>query len=205
MCSRDKLTISNLTETRQKALVLFGNLDDLHDFHASIFYPELERCGANPAAVGRTFLSHCTEFRSLYSAYCQNMPSARQAISDLGGENNPASILHHCQTEAGHQLPLSSYLLKPMQRLTKYQLLLKDLVEASNVVCGKAELEEALNELLSVIKTVNDSLHSVTIRQVQFKVLVLQQIAARWRYKVRFFARAKRATFVNKLRSQCCE
>ena len=159
-----------MTETRQKALVLFGNLDDLHDFHASIFYPELERCGANPAAVGRTFLSHCTEFRSLYSAYCQNMPSARQAISDLGGENNPASILHHCQTEAGHQLPLSSYLLKPMQRLTKYQLLLKDLVEASNVVCGKAELEEALNELLSVIKTVNDSLHSVTIRWVFSKL-----------------------------------
>ena len=51
-----------------------------------------------------------------------------------------------------------------MQRLTKYQLLLKDLVESSNIVCGKPELEEALNELLSVIKTVNDSLHSVTIK-----------------------------------------
>ena len=84
----------------------------------------------------------------------------------MGGENNPASILHHCQAEAGHQLPLSSYLLKPMQRLTKYQLLLKDLVEASNIVCGKAELEEALSELLNVVKTVNDSLHSVTIRFV---------------------------------------
>lgn len=92
------------------------------------------------------------------------MPAARQAITDLGGEANSASILHHCQTEAGHQLPLSSYLLKPMQRLTKYQLLLKDLAEASNTLCGKAELEEALNELLNVVKTVNDSLHSVTIR-----------------------------------------
>ena len=28
-------------------------------------------------------------------------------------------------TDLGHQLPLSAYLLKPMQRLTKYQLLLK--------------------------------------------------------------------------------
>ena len=90
--------------------------------------------------------------------------SINSIYSNLGGESNPASILHHCQTEAGHQLPLSSYLLKPMQRLTKYQLLLKDLVESSNIVCGKPELEEALNELLSVIKTVNDSLHSVTIK-----------------------------------------
>ena len=73
-------------------------------------------------------LVHLFVFRALYSSYCQNMPSARQAITDLGGEANPASILHHCQAEAGHQLPLSSYLLKPMQRLTKYQLLLKDLV-----------------------------------------------------------------------------
>ena len=36
--------------------------------------------------------------------------------------------------------------------------------QASNIVCGKPELEEALNELLSVVKTVNDSLHSVTIK-----------------------------------------
>jgi hypothetical protein len=163
-CCRDKLAVSNLTETRQKANILFGNLEDIHSFHATVLYPELERCGVIPASVGRTFLSHCSELRSLYSSYCQNMPSARQTIADLGGEANPASILHHCQSEAGHALPLSSYLLKPMQRLTKYQLLLKDLVEASNVVCGKAELDEALTELLNVVKTVNDSLHSVTIR-----------------------------------------
>ena len=31
----------------------------------------------------------------------------------------------YLQTDLGHQLPLSAYLLKPMQRLTKYQLLLK--------------------------------------------------------------------------------
>ena len=53
---------------------------------------------------------------------CQNMESAQSALSDVG-DNHP--ILLSCQKELGHQLPLSSYLLKPMQRLTKYQLLLK--------------------------------------------------------------------------------
>ena len=48
-----------------------------------------------------------------------------RAIDELGGEQNPTSLLRRCQSEAGHALPLSSYLLKPMQRLTKYQLMLK--------------------------------------------------------------------------------
>ena len=50
------------------------------------------------------------------------MECAQGALSEVG-DNHP--ILLGCQRELGHQLPLSSYLLKPMQRLTKYQLLLK--------------------------------------------------------------------------------
>lgn len=30
-----------------------------------------------------------------------------------------------CQEKLGHRLPLGAYLLLPMQRITKYQLLLK--------------------------------------------------------------------------------
>ena len=51
-----------------------------------------------------------------------------------------------------------------MQRLTKYQLLLKYLAEASDIVCGKVELDEALDELVTVVKVVNDSLHNITIK-----------------------------------------
>ena len=80
------------------------------------------RCGANPGAVARAFSSNCGEMRQLYCHYCQNMSAARRALQDLGGEQSPSSILVHCQQEAGHLLPLSSYLLKPMQRITKYQV-----------------------------------------------------------------------------------
>ena len=52
------------------------------------------------------------------------MDDAHAAVTEIG-ENHP--LLVNCQKELGHQLPLSSYLLKPVQRLTKYQLLLKDL------------------------------------------------------------------------------
>ena len=56
------------------------------------------------------------------------MDDAHAGVTEIG-ENHP--LLVNCQKELGHQLPLSSYLLKPVQRLTKYQLLLKDLQAAS--------------------------------------------------------------------------
>lgn len=101
---RDKLTVSNLPETMHRAEIIFGNLDEIHAFHSTCLYPELERCGANPASVAKTFIAECQEIKLLYSNYCQNMNPARQAIQELGGEQNPGSILSLCQQEAGHQV-----------------------------------------------------------------------------------------------------
>lgn len=81
-------------------------------------------------------LCNIVEWLSLYKSqkqsffsyrYCQNMDDAHAAVTEIG-ENHP--LLVNCQKELGHQLPLSSYLLKPVQRLTKYQLLMKDLQSA---------------------------------------------------------------------------
>ena len=94
--------------------------------------------------------------------YCQNMECAQSALADVG-DNHP--ILLSCQKDLGHQLPLSSYLLKPMQRLTKYQLLLKDLSDTfTTSVNGQFELEESVEAMLEVIKAVNDSLHQINIK-----------------------------------------
>lgn len=46
--------------------------------------------------------------------------------------------LQECQRKLDHKLSLDSYLLKPVQRITKYQLLLKvDVTEANlTVLCN---------------------------------------------------------------------
>ena len=112
--------------------------------------------------------------------YCQNMETAQHVLKSLG-ENN--SLIQSCQRELGHQLPLSSYLLKPVQRLTKYQMILKDLAECSpgriwseiiegtelfdwclGGLSGRFEIEESLEVMLGVIKLVNDSLHQPNIK-----------------------------------------
>lgn len=68
-----------------------------------------------------------------------------------------------CQKKLGHKLPLAAYLLKPVQRITKYQLLLKDLLRYC--VDGKChkELQQALDCMLIVLKCVNDSMHQISI------------------------------------------
>lgn len=42
--------------------------------------------------------------------------------------NRPVQFLsQHCQQVLGHSLPLSSQLIKPVQRILKYRLLLEEL------------------------------------------------------------------------------
>ena len=61
-------------------------------------------------------------FHHLYSFYCQNKPASEELRRQVG-DNNPFFV--ECQTKLSHKLPLGAYLLKPVQRITKYQLLLK--------------------------------------------------------------------------------
>lgn len=38
-------------------------------------------------------------------------------------------VFQELQSKLGHKLPLTAYLLKPVQRITKYQLLLKEMMK----------------------------------------------------------------------------
>lgn len=97
-----------------------------------------------------------------------------------------------CQKKLEHKLGLDSYLLKPVQRITKYQLLLKvrctiytacvfisdredslcsplfvvrlqELLKYSKSCDGCDDLQEALSSILGILKAVNDSMHLIAI------------------------------------------
>jgi len=158
---RDKIATSN-TKIATKSPMIFGNMDEIYNFHSQNLLPELERCGRRADQIAEIFLENSQQLTRIYCRYCQNMDDAHAAVTDVG-ENHP--LLASCQKELGHQLPLSSYLLKPVQRLTKYQLLLKDLLStSSSAMNGHSELEESIEAILSVIKVVNDSMHQGNVR-----------------------------------------
>lgn len=46
-------------------------------------------------------------------------------LTELTGDVNTAKLIRERQIALGHALPLGSYLLKPVQRILKYHLLLQ--------------------------------------------------------------------------------
>ncbi|PNF24765.1 Guanine nucleotide exchange factor DBS [Cryptotermes secundus] len=143
-----------------KADVLFGNLEEIFNFHSKVFLRDLENCISNTELVALCFTQRRDAFLRLYSYYCQNSPRSERLRETVGEKN---MFFQACQLKLGHKLPLAAYLLKPVQRLTKYQLLLKDLLRYTDDKKCRKELQEALDCMLIVLKCVNDSMHQIAI------------------------------------------
>ncbi|XP_064791499.1 guanine nucleotide exchange factor DBS-like isoform X7 [Oncorhynchus masou masou] len=146
------------TALENKKDVLFGNLPEIYEFHNRTFFKELENCMERPELVGTCFLKRKEELQ-IYEKYCQNKPRSEALWRQCGD----GLFFQECQKKLDHKLSLDAYLLKPVQRITKYQLMLKEMLKCSKNQEGTAELEEALATMLDIIKSVNDSMHQIAI------------------------------------------
>lgn len=64
---RDKLEMSNLKLTvALKTDLIFGNLEEIWDFHADTLLPQLESCHLNPTLIAKTFLEYSQHLTRLY-------------------------------------------------------------------------------------------------------------------------------------------
>ncbi|XP_068612646.1 guanine nucleotide exchange factor DBS [Brachionichthys hirsutus] len=138
--------------------VLFGNMPEIYQFHERTFLKELEAYTDRPELVGRCFLERMKDLQ-IYEAYCQNKPRSES----LWRQSSDCAFFQECQKKLEHKLGLDSYLLKPVQRITKYQLLLKELLKYSKGCDGCHDLQEALSSILGILKAVNDSMHLIAI------------------------------------------
>ncbi|KAJ8986252.1 hypothetical protein NQ317_009960 [Molorchus minor] len=146
--------------TEEKFEVIFGNLEEIYKFHSEIFLKDLENCISSMDLVSLCFVQRRDNFFRLYSFYCQNI-SKSEHLRESSVELH--QFFQACQKKLGHKLPLAAYLLKPVQRITKYQLLLRDLLRYSDEGKYCKELQQALECMLIVLKCVNDSMHQISI------------------------------------------
>uniref|UniRef100_A0A8C8J1T2 non-specific serine/threonine protein kinase n=1 Tax=Oncorhynchus tshawytscha TaxID=74940 RepID=A0A8C8J1T2_ONCTS len=134
-----------------KEHIIFGNIQEIYDFHNSIFLKELVNYEQLPEDVGHCFVTWADKFH-MYVNYCKNKPDSSQLILEHAG-----SFFDEIQQRHGLANSLSSYLIKPVQRITKYQLLLKELLTCCEE--GKGEIKDGLEVMLSVPKRANDAMH----------------------------------------------
>ncbi|KAJ8417900.1 hypothetical protein AAFF_G00227430 [Aldrovandia affinis] len=125
-------------DLRGKRSVVFGNLEKLADFHSQYFLKELESCSNHPLRVSHCFLRHQDQF-GLYALYSKNKPKSDAVLASHGN-----TFFRIKQLELEDKMDLASYLLKPIQRMSKYALLLMDLIK---------EVSEAQEAELAYLRT----------------------------------------------------
>uniref|UniRef100_K1R8V1 Puratrophin-1 n=1 Tax=Magallana gigas TaxID=29159 RepID=K1R8V1_MAGGI len=108
---------------RGKGSIIFGNIEKIYQFHRQYFLREVERCERNPFQISHYFLMHESQFY-LYALYNKNKPKSDMLMAEYG-----KVFFKDKQAKLGDKMDLGSYLLKPVQRMGKYALLLKQIMK----------------------------------------------------------------------------
>ncbi|KAF4519123.1 hypothetical protein B566_EDAN007396 [Ephemera danica] len=134
-----------------KEEILFGNMEDILTFHQDTFLRELEKYETMPEDVGHCFVTWAQKF-DMYVQYCRNKPESNSLLVQHGG-----TFFEDLQKKHRIEHPIAAYLIKPVQRITKYQLLLKDLQGCCEE--GQGEIKDGLEVMLNVPRKANDAMH----------------------------------------------
>ncbi|XP_045426836.1 pleckstrin homology domain-containing family G member 2 isoform X1 [Pipistrellus kuhlii] len=150
---------------------LFANIEDIYEFSSQL----LEDLEGSSSAVGiaECFVQRSEDF-DIYTLYCMNYPSSLALLRELSLSAPAALWLQERQAQLHHSLPLQSFLLKPVQRILKYHLLLQELgkhwVEGPGTG-GREMVEEAIVSMTAVAWYINDMKrkqeHAARLQEVQ--------------------------------------
>ncbi|KFO93638.1 Triple functional domain protein, partial [Buceros rhinoceros silvestris] len=112
-------------DMKGKDKIVFGNIHQIYDWHRDFFLGELEKCLEDPEKLGSLFVKHERRLH-MYIVYCQNKPKSEHIVSEYID-----TFFEDLKQRLGHRLQLTDLLIKPVQRIMKYQLLLKDFLKYS--------------------------------------------------------------------------
>ncbi|XP_045747454.1 pleckstrin homology domain-containing family G member 2 isoform X2 [Mirounga angustirostris] len=151
--------------------ILFANIEDIYEFSSELL-EDLE--GSRSAGgIAECFVQRSEDF-DIYTLYCMNYPSSLALLRELSLSPPAALWLQERQAQLRHSLPLQSFLLKPVQRILKYHLLLQELGKhwAEGPGAGGREMvEEAIVSMTAVAWYINDMKrkqeHAARLQEVQ--------------------------------------
>ncbi|EDW73728.2 uncharacterized protein Dwil_GK19539, isoform C [Drosophila willistoni] len=137
--------------------ILFANIEEIYEFN-SILLQQLMNSGMEPGKIAKCFIDLRERF-DVYTTYCTSYPEAISLLTKLLQATHTNALLASTQKLLQHRLPLGSYLLKPVQRILKYHLLLDSLRKH----CDVKEVAEAY----AIMRQVAHNIDQVKRKQEQ--------------------------------------
>ncbi|XP_075970598.1 guanine nucleotide exchange factor still life isoform X11 [Anticarsia gemmatalis] len=150
---------------------LFGNIQEIVTFQRQFLQNLEEALEAEPNfhhfefsnqfknvlfAVGNAFLYYVNHFK-LYSSFCASHSKAQKVLHPNEGNQALQEFLAARNPKQQHSSTLESYLIKPIQRILKYPLLLQQLRNLTDVNSEEhLHLVEALKGMEKVAEHINE-------------------------------------------------
>nr|XP_015206214.1 PREDICTED: pleckstrin homology domain-containing family G member 3 isoform X2 [Lepisosteus oculatus] len=161
---------SDLPIRPEQVCALFGNIEDIYEFNSELLQ-SLDMCDNDPVAVARCFV-HKSDYFDIYTQYCTNYPNSVAALTECMRSKTLAKFFRERQASLKRSLPLGSYLLKPVQRILKYHLLLQEIARHFDPEEeGYEVVEEAIYTMTGVAWYINDMKrkheHAVRLQEIQ--------------------------------------
>ncbi|KAM6977783.1 rho guanine nucleotide exchange factor 25, partial [Aplochiton taeniatus] len=152
-------------DMKGKDKIVFGNIHQIFDWHKDYFLSELEKCVAEPERLAQLFIKHERRLH-MYVVYCQNKPKSEHIVSEY-----IETYFEELRQQLGHRLQLNDLLIKPVQRIMKYQLLLKDFLKYyTQAAMDTEELEKAVEVMCFVPKRCNDMMNVGRLQGFEGKI-----------------------------------
>ncbi|XP_019588890.2 pleckstrin homology domain-containing family G member 3 isoform X15 [Rhinolophus sinicus] len=154
----------------EQVSALFGNIENIYALNSQLLR-DLDSCNSDPVAVASCFVERSQEF-DIYTQYCNNYPNSVAALTECMRDQQQAKFLRDRQQLLQHSLPLGSYLLKPVQRILKYHLLLQEIAKHfDEEEDGFEVVEDAIDTMTCVAWYINDMKrrheHAVRLQEIQ--------------------------------------
>ncbi|XP_036450083.1 pleckstrin homology domain-containing family G member 3 isoform X3 [Colossoma macropomum] len=149
---------------------LFGNIEVIYEFNSELLQC-LEMCHSDPVAIACCFVDK-SQYFNIYTQYCTNYPNSVATLTECMRNKALAKFFRDRQASLERSLPLGAYLLKPVQRILKYHLLLQEIAKHFDPEeDGYDVVEEAIDTMTGVAWYINDMKrkheHAVRLQEIQ--------------------------------------
>ncbi|XP_062857581.1 pleckstrin homology domain-containing family G member 3 isoform X2 [Trichomycterus rosablanca] len=161
---------SDLLIGPEQVCSLFGNIEDIYEFNSELLQ-DLDQCQNDPVSIARCFVLR-SDYFEIYTQYCTNYPNSVATLTECMRNKTLLKFFMERQEVLKHPLPLGSYLLKPVQRILKYHLLLQEISKHFNPDSdGYEVVVDAINTMTEVAWYINTMKrkheHAVRLQEVQ--------------------------------------